>query len=368
MTHSVFYDWQIFCQQEFGGVSRYFAELAARVDGLPGWRARVVAPLHINEHLRASGARTVGTYLAPRLRRSKRKLHFVNRCAARIVKELMRPDVIHRTYYCDEARDAKSRLVVTVYDMIHEQFMVGDAHDTTSSDKRRNVAQADHVICISHSTAHDLIRLFDVPTQKISVVHLGFANDFGSRAGDVRPPEHSRPYLLYVGQRAGYKNFAGALRAYADSPRLRRDFDFVTFGGFPFSSEETAAITELGFEPGSVRRIAGSDDQLASAYRHAHAFVYPSLYEGFGIPPLEAMGSGCPVACSNTSSIPEVVGDAAEMFDPNDRESMRAAIERICYDDARRSELGAAGRHRLASFSWQRCAAQTAAVYARVLG
>jgi len=107
----------------------------------------------------------------------------------------------------------------------------------------------------------------------------------------------------------------------------------------------------------------GNDSELANSYRGAALFVYPSLYEGFGIPPLEAMSLGCPVACSNNSSIPEVAGNAVEYFDPKDTESMRVAMECVLNSTARRAELIDYGFVRCTQFSWERCAEETLAVY-----
>jgi glycosyltransferase involved in cell wall biosynthesis len=116
-----------------------------------------------------------------------------------------------------------------------------------------------------------------------------------------------------------------------------------------------------------VMQFGGSDQMLAGLYEHASAFIYPSLYEGFGIPPLEAMSYGCPVVCSKTSSIPEVVGDAGEYFDPADIESMRVAIERVVTSDSHRKLLIAKGRARLKYFSWDRCAAETLDLYMKLV-
>ena len=106
---------------------------------------------------------------------------------------------------------------------------------------------------------------------------------------------------------------------------------------------------------------------LAGLYGQASVFIYPSLYEGFGIPPLEAMSYDCPVVCSKTSSIPEVVGDAGEFFDPADIESMRAAIERVVTSDSHQKLLIAKGRARLKYFSWDRCAAETLDLYMKLV-
>jgi glycosyltransferase involved in cell wall biosynthesis len=116
-----------------------------------------------------------------------------------------------------------------------------------------------------------------------------------------------------------------------------------------------------------VTQINGADVLLANCYRHATLFVYPSLYEGFGLPPLEAMSLGCPVACSNSSSIPEVVGDAAAMFDPLDPDSIRAALERVLSSANLLGEYVTRGALRSRLFSWHRCAQETIEVYRQTL-
>ena len=129
--------------------------------------------------------------------------------------------------------------------------------------------------------------------------------------------------------------------------------------------DEVAELTQLGLT-NCVHQVSGDDGLLASYYQGATAFIYPSLYEGFGIPPLEAMNFGCPVVCSNTSSLPEVVGDAAVFFDPSSDESMRVAIEDLLRNDGLRTEMIRRGYARVQHFSWAKCAAETAAIYRQV--
>lgn len=118
--------------------------------------------------------------------------------------------------------------------------------------------------------------------------------------------------------------------------------------------------------PGSVVRMDRSDKNLARAYRHARAIFCQSKYEGFSIPPLEAMSSGCLVASSNASSIPEVVGDAAVTIEPSDIDDTRLALERACLDDTTRQQLLADGAQRVRAFTWDRCAHETVAAYRKV--
>lgn len=258
--------------------------------------------------------------------------------------------------------------MVTVYDMIHELFKENfPPNDPTTNIKRIAVDRADHVICISQSTRRDLINLFGTPEEKVSCIHLGFEQFPPNENAQTSNPAGDRPYLLYVGGRYGYKNFARFLHGVAASGDLKRDFDVVTFGGGRFSAAQRALIKHLGFRDSQVRQVSGDDSLLGICYKQARAFVYPPLYEGFGLPPLEAMAHNCPVISSNTSSMPEVIGEAAEFFDPNDTEDMTRAIQSVVYSDERVNQLTALGRERLKKFSWRRCGEETLAVYENLL-
>ena len=175
------------------------------------------------------------------------------------------------------------------------------------------------------------------------------------------------PYVLFVGQRSGYKNFEALLRAFAASERLKGDLRILCFGGGPLSTAELSLASELGLGSHHLSQLRGSDKLLGNAYAHAIALAYPSLYEGFGFPPLEAMSAGCPVLVSNTSSLPEVVGDAAIKFDPKNIEELRTAIERVTVSDEVRRELIAAGHERRKQFSWPRCVERTIDVYRKLV-
>ena len=170
-------------------------------------------------------------------------------------------------------------------------------------------------------------------------------------------------YILYVGDRYGYKNFARFLQAYGNSQILKKDFKVVCFGGYPMLPEELKEAEKIGILPNSLLYFSGDDSLLTKLYQGAAVFVYPSLYEGFGIPPLEAMSLGCPVVCSNTSSIPEVVGEAAEFFDPNNVQNITNALETVLYSNERTKKLSILGKERAKLFSWQKCAEQTKKVY-----
>lgn len=363
----IVYDSQIFAVQEFGGISRYFCALASQISRFPDTEARIVAPLHVNGYLKEQGSDiSIGCYFK-QVPKTGRIIQALSAALFGPVARMMRPDIVHETYYAEQPtfRHHVPR-VLTVYDMIHERcpdsFAAGDP---VARLKESAVHRADHIFCISENTRRDLLDIHRVPEDRVTVTYLGY---------DALPLSGltaiglvgAAPYLLYVGGRHGYKNFEGLVRAFAASAWLRENLRIVCFGAAAFSREERSLITGLGLSEAQVIHLGGGDDRLAALYKGAAAFVYPSLYEGFGIPPLEAMSLDCPVICSQTSSIPEVVGDAGEYFDPLDHESIKSSIERVLQSSERRSELIDLGRSRRELFSWERCARETLEVYRRL--
>lgn len=363
------FDQQVFLLQEYGGISRYLCSLVRELATMPAVTAQVFAPLHVNRNLAGLGNElSRGRALSRLPPKLLRPVMFASKVMARREMARFRPDIVHETYYCeDDFRPNGARRVLTVYDLIHERYpdLFVNSEGTTRP-KRVAANRVDHVICISESTRRDLVSYCGVAEEKTSVVYLGVDVDFVQAVTPSRQ-YHARPFLLYVGARGGYKNFERFVRAFALSPRLRQEFDLLCFGGGPLQTAERQMIADAGLGPDQVVQMGGGDEILAALYQQAAAFVYPSLYEGFGIPPLEAMAVGCPVICSNSSSLPEVVGDAAESFDPLDEEAMLAAMEAVLASPSRRSALVAAGRTRYQQFTWDKCARETEAIYRKLL-
>jgi glycosyltransferase involved in cell wall biosynthesis len=363
------YDNQVFGWQSHGGISRYFVRLAQELL-LQNQDINVFAPLFINNYLTELPEQCVKGY---KLRRYPPKMSQICRLTSRLVSQIAirtwKPQIVHETYYSKYPSGLRScPSVITVYDMIHELFP-DHFHpgNNVSQLKRISINRADHVICISKSTRDDLIRLFDIPPEKITVIHLGFEQFYGAPQKN-RGGNTDRPFLLYVGSRHGYKNFTGLLEAYAASTRLRNDFDVVALGGGKLTLQEHILIKNLGLRDEQVKQVNGGDDVLGNLYSQARAFVYPSIYEGFGLPPLEAMAHDCPVISSNTSSMPEIIGNAAEFFKPTSVDDMLRAIESVVYSDERSCELLGYGQDRLRDFSWAKCATQTQNVYQMLQG
>jgi glycosyltransferase involved in cell wall biosynthesis len=366
MFINIIYDHQIFTRQQYGGISRYYYEVAKRVGKTAGFSATVVAPIYINEFLQYGAINVKGLYLPAGLKtvaERRRLITMVNRILTPLLLGSRRTDVVHETYYSFQSAVRRGcPKVVTIHDMIYEKFPhMFPSNDNTSDAKRAAVARADRVICVSEHTRQDLVAIFGIKPEKTSVIHHGYT--LTSNDSFPAPVLNERPFLLFVGGRGGYKNFDILLAAYASSSLLRREFALVAFGGGAFTAHEISKQRELGLDLGTVQQLSGPDELLAARYRQAAALVYPSLYEGFGIPPLEAMSFDCPVVCSNTSSIPEVVGNAARLFDPYDVDDIRKAIESVIMSDLVRHDLIIHGRERIQHFSWDKCATETIEVY-----
>lgn len=360
------YDSQIFCAQSYGGVSRYYCEIASRIAVQPGVLVSITAPMYINAYLDDMPQGLVSGFRAPKVIHSRLLLRGMGMLIGDWMLRAIAPDIVHETYYFPyRLGPRRARRVLTIHDMIHEKFASDFQHaEKIARYKALAAERADHVICVSESTRRDAIKILGLPSDKTSVIYHGFdlMNVDEKSTVDLALPTN-KPFLLFVGIRGGYKNFFGLLEAFATSQHLSTAYRLICFGGGAFSTDELMRVHKLGLDNGQVMQCGGSDQLLARLYECASALVYPSLYEGFGIPPLEAMAHHCPVVCSNTSAIPEVVADAGEYFDPGDMESMRAAIERVVESDSRREALIMKGHERLKLFSWDRCAAETLDIY-----
>lgn len=330
-----------------------------------GQDARIIAPLYINEYLRGvSPNNVVGIHFSYKNMIPEKLLMSINTRLSNALLYNTHPDIIHETYFSKQKiLSKKCPRVITVYDMIHERYQnTYFKKDATNEAKIMSVMRADHVICISENTRKDLIDIYNIEESKTSTIHLGFLKATGTNA-TIAPHTTLAPFLLYVGNREIYKNFIPFIDAVSKSKKLMKDFNIIAFGGRDFDQQEKAIFSSYGYRADQIIHISGDDNILSDLYTKAVAFIFPSLYEGFGIPPLEAMAHGCPVVSSNTSSMPEVIGEAAEYFDPTSLESICEAIHRVVYSEVRKTELIEKGYNRIKSFSWDKCANETLSVY-----
>lgn len=361
------YDYQIFSLQNVGGISRYFVELGHRIPTLfPDMQTTAIAPLHINEYLADSSINKIGRKINS-FSGKHRVLPLLNDFFSTLILKKNLPDILHETYYATRSLAFKGPRILTVFDMIHErfpgQFHGPDRHIARL--KAKAVARADHLIAISQSTHDDLVNILHVAEEKITVIPLAssFAGDSNLKKPSV---SGEKPYLLYVGLREGVKNFKRLVTAYASSSLLRSEYDLLCVGGGNFSQTESELLQTLNVRQ-SVKHLNADDTTLADLYCRATLFVYPSLYEGFGIPLLEAMHCGCPVACSDCSSMPEIAGDAAVFFNPEDAEEIAAVLEETVQSETILTALRERGLRREQRYTWDACVTQTAEVYRNAL-
>jgi glycosyltransferase involved in cell wall biosynthesis len=280
----------------------------------------------------------------------------------RIFNAKVRSAVVHETFYTSKY-DLKGPVVTTIHDMIDELYPDRPTAVPANA-KRTSCHRARKIIATSNNTKNDLVRLFDIPAEKIAVIY------HGDSLIEIEPTapqcEKDQPYLLCIGARSHYKNFDLVLKAFASSSFLRRNFNLIAFGGGRFNHAEQTLLTEYRVLD-KIRYAEGGDQDLVRYYRDAAALIYPSLYEGFGLPILEAMGQGCPVICSNPGgSVPEIAADAAAYFDGGDIDSIRFVIESTIESPSRLQELKRKGYARHQMFSWDKCARETLNVYREV--
>ena len=278
----VMYDHQIFAIQRFGGVSRYFFELSNQFEGLgASVDYKINSPLYCNDYLRSARSRLkIRGIHVPKITHSSHFYNSVNRILSPLTFRGWHPDIVHETYYSPKSvAPFGARIVLTVYDMIHEKFTNNfSGRDKTSELKKIAVSRANHIICISENTKRDLIEVFNVPEEKISVVYLGFSfKDDNSSVKSLL----EKPYILYVGKRGKYKNFERLLKTFSLSPTLIKNFVLVAFGGGKFRPEEQKNIRELGLHEDNITQMSGSDEVLKNLYKNATAFILSFFIRGF---------------------------------------------------------------------------------------
>jgi len=359
----ILYDGLIYKLQTQGGISRYFRNL---VEALPedfspiitGYRSdQVIYPEHPN----------LRKYFYPFANnKPKRIFEPLGQYFLRLATAIAEFDLIHPTYYWSHTgQDLKSYgkpVVVTFHDMVHEIFSKQmDPLGQVAKVKLRAAQAADLIICISENTKQDILERYSVPENKLKVIyHATDLNESMSYGPEAIP---SRPYFLYVGSRnLNYKNFQILLKAFSKVLSSQADAVLCVVGRpLNKSEQEMANSLKIG---GAIEVFENvSDHHLAKLYRCSVAFVYPSLYEGFGIPLLEAMACGTPVIASKASCFPEIVGNASFLFNPNSPTDLADLLLLLLNHPLERERLISKGQQRVQEFTWEKAAEQTIKVY-----
>jgi len=268
--------------------------------------------------------------------------------------------------------------VVTVHDLSILRYPETHPRDRVAFMARRlgeSIRRADCVISDSEYGRQEILAEFNLPADRVVSVQLAAGCDFSPVAADRLPALlapfglNAQQYILSVGTFEPRKNLATAISAYAQLPEsIRAEIPLVIAGMKGWRTDGLDKAVAALIEKGQIRRLGYvPDEALPALYSGARAFVYPSLYEGFGLPPLEAMACGAPVIVSNRSSLPEVVGDAGLQVDALDVDGLAEAMNRLVEDGGLRASLGQRGIERARDFSWRRCAEETLAVYRKVV-
>jgi len=383
----ILYDHQIFYRQNYGGVSRYFCELMNQFS--TDLDISFILPLRFVQNDNLSLFPQLNKYWSGRYNRlynnnfvsSVQKkirfnalnfgLNYVINNQGESVRLLKKQDfdVFHPTYYEPYFLKylQKKPYVLTVYDMIHELFPeYFKSTDQTRVWKKQLIENAGVVIAISENTRQDIIKFTDVDPGRVQVIYLGNPFEHISSPEQVTPcpdsPVFGKPYLLFVGGRPAYKNFNFFIESVTEMLGKNEGLQVVCAGSLPFTHEEKKLFKKLNILD-KVHHVKINDIILKNLYKNARAFIFPSLYEGFGLPVLEAFSCGCPAVISNSSSLPEIGSDGAFYFDPGDRESIISALETVLSNEKYREDLIKKGYRRLKDFSWELTAHKTKKMY-----
>jgi len=351
----VFFDGEVFTYQSHGGISRVFFELIRELSSYRKVEMLFYHGWHIDNYpfkkkwfKKYYGLRqhSLHGYMFKKLfDRLGMELAYNANASSKLI--------YHPTVYRLPKR-LKGPVVIHVHDLIHELF--GGNRKTVES-RKKAIDRADLIFCVSESTRKDLCELYQVNPQKTAVAYNGVSDtflnyDFISKRQQQKERKDKRPYILYVGARSWYKNFDFLLEVFI-SKKLFTYLDLVLVGGGPLTIQQQEIIDKHSTQRPWLRKLICTDYELAELYSNATALVCTSLYEGFGIPLVEAMACGCPVIAPNISSIPEVVPDKRFLYIPGDAEDLNKRIEMLLNDSSLSSYFIEKGRSQALKFNWE---------------
>lgn len=360
--------------QDRGGISRLYSEILPRICEIePACRIKLftcgdaMQPLPTHEQIAHTRIPRLERLLRPR-RLWRHLVPEPTELAKRLWLASSRDAIWHSTYFT-RPDHWKGPVVVTVHDMIYERFP--DLFDEADGaevreQKRRCVSTADLVICNSETTRRDVEDYYGIPAGKTRVTPLAYSETFGLAQGHLDFSDVPvGPFLLYVGERGHYKNFRRLLEAYSRWPR-REEVSLVV-AGRQWSEDEQRCLSASGIDHLVRLRTQVGDRSLGQLYSTAIGFVYPSLFEGFGIPLLEAMACACPIVASRIPSTIEVAGEVPIYFEPQELDDLVAALDAVV-GEGRESKRTRAGIEWAKRYSWDKTARQTLEVYYALLG
>ena len=372
----IFLDAIMFSKEREGGISRLFREVVPLITEID---SGVNFLLYLRQKVRTKHlpeSEGITHLYEPSLKPWKWLFHTTKVQDAFLERAYQRakPDIFQSTFFTIPDSIC-TPFVITVHDMLDELYLGVENTPLQRQHaqlKSKCIAAADLIFSVSHCTTNDILKFYDIDPKKIVTVHHGVGLQF--REIDIEEKKQDflkkhgliRPFFLFVGMRSQRKNFIGMLKAYAEF-KYKNEMDLVVVGGEeelqPWEFD-LIARKALGDHIKHIKWL--SDNDLVLAYNSAKAFVYPSLYEGFGLPLLEAMACGTPVIASQTSSIPEVAGEAARYFNPHEVEDIVRAMDDVL-DTNTAKTLADRGRERAKEFTWNNTAQKMLGAYKQLL-
>jgi glycosyltransferase involved in cell wall biosynthesis len=368
-------DPQIFNMQTYGGISRYYTEIFRRLNKRKN--ISIILPIHSTNNVYVANSGLLLTekkLITPLIKTlniigiSTRSLN--KRISEKQIKNIFENanfDLFIPTYYDPcflEIIDNKP-FVLTVYDMIHElfpQYFIDD-YWNVKHNKKVLIEKATKIIAVSNNTKKDIIKIYPhIDESKIEVIYHGNSIQVNENI-TIDLPEN---YILFVGSRDNYKNFYFLVEAIKDLLISDPTLILISAGGGKFKDEEIKFINDLGIQ-NQIEQRYFEENELGIFYKNAKCFVFPSQYEGFGLPVIESMACGCPIVLSNASSFPEVAGDAGIFFENNNKEDLRNKIELVLNDVNFRDIYIQKGLERSRLFTWEIAAEKCLEFYKTVI-
>jgi glycosyltransferase involved in cell wall biosynthesis len=368
-------DPQTYNEQEFGGISRYYTEIFSHLIqqnevciDIPVYATHNIylkeSILYSRKQKRRSFFISILSVIGISIRKFIGKKN-IKQCIKMLCKKEF--DLFIPTYYNSYFLEwiGNKPYVLTVYDMIHELYpkYCSDA-EAISRNKLVLMEKAAKIIAVSENTKKDIIKIYPhIDSKKIEVIYHGSSIVINDSV-NLKLPEK---YILFVGMRSAYKNFIFLLNSVSDLLKEDSSLFVVCAGGGQFSKDENKLIDRLGLKNQVVYKYF-KEDELGVFYKKAICFVFPSMYEGFGIPVLESMACGCPIVLTNNSSFPEVAGDAGVYFELNDSEDLKNKIKLLIDNKLLREEFSLKGLEQVKKFNWENAAKECFKLYKNTIG
>ena len=363
-------DPQIFNQQTYGGISRYYSEVFSILSKKKD--VKIILPIYKSDNAYISKTQLLvenrllnslysilsAVNISTRSLRKKKSDKLLDKFFEENSYDLFVP-TYYNPYFLNKINGKP--FVLTVYDMIHElmpQYFENDPYNVVEF-KSILIKKASKIIAVSNNTKKDILKFYpQIDPDKIEVIYHGSSIKIEPNVKVDLPPN----YILYVGSRADYKNFKFLVKAITPLLKANPNLKLLAAGGGKFDDDELKWIKSLCLENQIVQK-SFKENELGHFYQNAELFVFPSLYEGFGIPVLEAMASGCPIILTKHGSFPEIAGEAGIYFDSNSEEDLRDKIQMLLNDKKLRAKFAKKGLEQVKKYNWNDAAEKCLKVY-----